>query len=38
MTIEQTIFFILVMILGSYAQTVTGFGMGMIVLGVRRPI
>lgn len=33
MTIEQIIFFILVMILGSYTQTVTGFGMGMIVLG-----
>lgn len=33
MTVEQIIFFILVMVLGSYTQTVTGFGMGMIVLG-----
>lgn len=34
MTPEQIAAFILVMIVGTYTQTVTGFGMGMIVLGV----
>lgn len=34
MTPEQITVFILVMLVGTYTQTVTGFGMGMIVLGV----